>query len=147
MRNSGESHEKAKRKSWKSQEKVMKKSWVIHKNVMKKSSECHDILMTKSWESHDKYSTSTADLCRHVCSCLFSRNLSEVRGHRKKQEAPWPLTMALPFRQKAMVKISKFYFTPIILQMCSQLRQILDFQQNNIWLKTKGPNPEYFTAN
>ena len=48
------------------------------------------------------YSTSVADLSRHVCFCLFSHNLSELK--RILEETGGPMTMALPFRQKAMVK-------------------------------------------
>ena len=36
------------------------------------------------------YNSSAAHLCRHVCSCLFSPNLSEIRFDLEKQEAPWP---------------------------------------------------------
>ena len=101
------SHEKVMRKSLEVHEKVVRKSWYWHEKAMRKSWESHEKVMTKSWESNEKVSNSTsaADLCRHVCSCLFSPNLSELRY--PLETTGGPTTMALPFRQKAMVKIVK----------------------------------------
>ena len=50
------------------------------------------------------YSTSGANLRRHVYSCL-SHNLSKLK--RQLEKTGGPMTMALPFRQKAKVKRKK----------------------------------------
>ena len=62
--------------------------------------------MRKSKESHEKIHSSTpaADLCRHVCSRLFSEMVSDLRPEWVATR-PW-----LAFQAKAMVKIIIFTY-------------------------------------
>ena len=99
-----ESCEKVVRKLWESCEKIVKKLWKRCEKVVRKLWESCEKVVRKLWESLLLYFSCTL-LSRHVCSCLFSPNLSEFR-------CPWrqsggSMTMALPFRQKAMVKSVK----------------------------------------
>ena len=107
-----ESHETVIRQSWDSHETVRRRSWDSHETVMRKSWDTHETVRWQSWDSHETvyYSTPVAgfaDMSVLVCSHPTSQNLDVLGG-----KSGGSMTMALPFRQKAMVKTADnaFYF-------------------------------------
>ena len=105
LRKLWESYEKVVRKLWESCEKVVRTLWESCEKVVRKLRESCEIVVRKLWDSCEKvyYPTLVADLSRHVCTCLFSHNLSEFRCPHG--ETGSPITMDFPFKQKAMEKI------------------------------------------
>ena len=77
LRQSLYSHKTVVKWSWHSHETIMRQSWDSHETVMRQSWDRYETVMRLSWDSLLLY--SSCRLCRHVCSCLFSPNLSDLK--------------------------------------------------------------------
>ena len=70
------------RQSWDTHETVMIQSWYSHETVKRQSRDSQETVKRQSWDSVLLY--SSCKLCRHVCSCLFSKRSPNFHqgGHK-----------------------------------------------------------------